>query len=296
MSTGYSLRLLLLGLASFYLVHLLMNLVLRGLLPAILRRARNMCPRNASDLLLAIRLAPAAVGAMFAVAICVPAYLRHEPVLGDENTSAVLCLLAGLSAVVCLQSLARVALALRRSVAPTGDGPILRLTGILSPRLQISRQVRAALSEEQWQTVMRHEEAHAVSRDNLKRLLMLLTPGLIPFDRGWPLLEKAWAEATECAADAAAVDGDPRRALELAEALVRMARLGLDSSAGQLVSPFATDAEHLRVRVDALLQSTPRAARWGWILPASALALTVFVFTAQAWLREVHGVLELLVD
>jgi len=296
MSTSYTLRLLLLCLASFYLVHLMTSLLLRLLLPTTLQRARNMSPRNASDLLLAIRLVPAAVGALFALAVCVPSYLRYEPVHGDENTSIVLCLLAALGAAVWARSLVRVAFALHASGEPAGDAPVLRLTGILSPRLVISRYVRAALSEEQWQTVMRHEEAHAVSHDNLKRLLILLAPGLTPFHRGWPSLEKAWVEATERAADAAAVDGDPRRALDLAEALVRMARLGLDSSAGQLASPFATDAEHLRVRVNALLQSPPRAARWGWILPTSVLALSVFVFAAQPWLRHVHAMLELLVD
>lgn len=296
MSTGYTFRLLLLSFAGFYLVHLLVGLVLRALLPSVLQRARRTAPRVASDLLLAMRLAPAAVSTMFAVAVCVPAYLRFEPLQGEEKTSVVLWLLAGLGAVVCIQSLLRAALALRVSSQPEGNAPVLRLTGVLQPRLVVSHQVRAALSEAQWQTVMRHEEAHAVSRDNLKRLLMLLAPELTPWHRGWPALEKAWAEATEQAADAAAVDGDPRRALDLAEALVRMARLGLDSAAGQLASSFATDPEHLRVRVDALLQSPPRAGGWSWMLPLSALALTVCLFAAQAWLRDVHGMLELLMD
>src|ERR1019366_8974891 len=56
--------------------------------------------------------------------------------------------------------------------------PLLALVGVFVSRLAISRPVIGALSAAQMAAALRHEEAHLVSRDNLKRLLMLLAPGL----------------------------------------------------------------------------------------------------------------------
>jgi len=62
-----------------------------------------------------------------------------------------------------------------------GPAPCVMLAGVLRPRLVISRGVVAALSAEQLSAAIRHERAHGISRDNLKRLLVLLAPGILPF-------------------------------------------------------------------------------------------------------------------
>lgn len=294
MTFDYLLRLILLCLASFYILHLVLGLAVRCATPSILRAASRSLPRTASDMLLAVRLAPSAIALSCVLALGLPSYLRFEPAHTTEKTGLLLWLLAALSVSVSMQSLLRAIRAVRASRAEVG--PVLRLTGILRPRVVVSEGVRAALSEEQWLTVLRHEHAHLLSGDNAKRLLMILAPGLAPFYRGWQSIEQAWAEATERAADAAAVDGDPARALVLAEALVRVARLGLDRDTVELASPFVTNPESLRARVQSLIDGTPNATRGSSILPASGLALAILLSVAQIWLRDVHVLLEMLID
>ncbi len=294
MTFDYHLRLILLCLAGFYILHLALGLAVRFVTPAILRAASRSLPRTASDMLLAARLAPGAIALSCALALGLPSYLRFEPAHTGEKTGLLLWMLGALGCSVWMQGLWRAVRAVRASRAQ--DGPVLRLTGILKPRVVVSEGVRAALSEEQWLTVLRHEQAHLLSGDNAKRLLMMLSPGLVPFDRGWQSIEQAWAEAAERAADAAAVDGDPNRALVLAEALLRMARIGLDRDTAELASPFVSNPESLRVRVQCLIDGPPRAIRRSRILPASGLALAVLLSVSQIWLHDVHVLLEMLVD
>jgi hypothetical protein len=285
----------LLCLGSFFLVHFVLGLCARFAAPALLGRVKQLRARHAADVLLALRLGPTAITILLVVALCAPSYLRFEPLATEERVGWLLWAAAGFAAVVWMQSCLRAVRALR-ATRRRQSGPVLRLTGILSPRVDVSGDVKAVLSEEQWNTVLRHENAHAISGDNLKRLLILLAPGLMPFDNGWRRLEDEWVAASERAADAAAVDGDSRRALALAEALVRLARHGVEAAAEQLTSSFATNPDQLRLRVQCLLDEPPSGARRSWILPASGAALFVLVAAAQAYQQQVHELLELLVD
>ena len=60
----------------------------------------------------------------------------------------------------------------------------MAVAGAWHPQLVVSQSVMNALSEEQKQAAFRHEAAHRTSRDNLKKLLFLLSPDVLPFVSG----------------------------------------------------------------------------------------------------------------
>src|SRR5205807_3433126 len=126
--------------------------------------------------------------------LCVPSYLWLEPAGATENIG-IWCLTAAmLAGSVWGISLARAARAVvgsfryMRRCQEVGreargavwvvesSAPVLGLAGIIHPRLVISRGLVTALSSDQLAAALRHERAHGVSRDNLKRLLILLAP------------------------------------------------------------------------------------------------------------------------
>src|SRR5207247_8468956 len=73
-------------------------------------------------------------------------------------------------------------------------------------------------------------------------------------------VERAWAKFTEWAADDSAVAGDPHRSLLLAEALVRVARLGAAAPPSPLIAPLLADSSALGPRIERLMRPRPPAA------------------------------------
>jgi Zn-dependent protease with chaperone function len=179
----------------------------------------------------------------------------------------------------------------------------LMLAGILRPRIFISRKVMTALSREQLAVALRHESAHRVSRDNLKRLLIVLSPGLLPFFRGFDSLEAHWSRFTEWAADDRAVDGDSGRSLSLAAALVRVARLAPAPNQSPLITSLLDERRNLAARVDRLLHLAPPSVppvRRIPVVPAGAAllmtALLVAILLQPATFHSVHRLLERLIQ
>jgi Zn-dependent protease with chaperone function len=84
----------------------------------------------------------------------------------------------------------------------------------------ISDAAEFILNSNELQSALRHELAHVRRRDNLKKLLLHFTA--FPDIGG---LESAWLQATEMAADEAAVSS-AGEALDLAAALIKLSRLG----------------------------------------------------------------------
>jgi beta-lactamase regulating signal transducer with metallopeptidase domain len=188
-----------------------------------------------------------------------------------------------------------------------GTVPFVMLAGVLRPRLVISSGVVAALSAEQLSAVVRHERAHGASRDNLKRLLVLLAPGILPFASGFRILgfqnlERAWAKTLEWAADDRASAGKTRRSLSLAAALVRVARLGSAMPAPALATSLMADGADLSERVDRLLRPvrrTRRRHREPILMASAGLLLTgalIAVMAHPATLHSAHECLEFLIQ
>jgi len=163
--------------------------------------------------------------------------------------------------------------------------------------------VLRGLTAEQRDAALRHERAHRTSRDNIKRFLILLAPDVLPFLRTFAALERRWAKFTEWAADDQATEGDSGRALSLAAALVRVAKMGSRPKLSYLFSSLVDDDHELSERVDRLLRPQPNPGKPAEVLvpfltSAGALmaAAVALVLLWPGSLSLVHQALERLVQ
>jgi len=279
MILSYLPRLICLSFATFFLAWAAMESASLLMAPSALRFADRMSPRGAARFILVLRLLPCGLGGLVVFGLCIPSYLWLEPGVSHERVGIACVLAAMLGAAICAASVVRGIRALfgtfrfgnrcRRAGTITqiskddaspvcliaGDSPLLGITGVFCPCLIVSQGVLNALSAEQLRVALRHEAAHVAFRDNLHRLLLLLTPRALPFRRGRQILDGGWDRFTEWAADDWAVGGDSRDSLALATALVRMARMGPAPRMAPL-SMSLLDSDHdLSARVNRLLLS-----------------------------------------
>jgi hypothetical protein len=295
----YGLRLVGFCLASFFAVQLAAGLLLQLAARRLAHAAERMRPRVAARVLLALRWTPAALGLFVVGGLCIPSYLRFEPGETREELGLVGLTAAVLAAAVLTMSLVhgiRQVIASRRCVREFENRPIIAITGFLRPRLLISPVVKEVLSIEQLDAAVGHERAHVAAQDNLKRLLLAFTPGLLPGVNGFAAVERQWVRLTEWAADDDAVAGDPDRALALAAALVRVARLG---TVPVPLTSSMLDGDDLARRVDRLLHPAAPVRGTGSAALASMAAMAMVVLMGlalrPATLESAHDLLERLV-
>jgi beta-lactamase regulating signal transducer with metallopeptidase domain len=181
------------------------------------------------------------------------------------------------------------------------EAPLLAMSGLLRPRLLISRSVLQNLSAEELDAALAHEHAHRTSRDNLKRLLIQLAPDIFPFLHALRTLERTWSQFAEWAADDQATKGDSGRAVSLAAALVQVARMGRGARLPFLSTSLLASDRDLCARVDRLLETRP-------VIPAPStqpqpalgtagvllVGCTAALLATPATLAMVHELLELL--
>jgi Zn-dependent protease with chaperone function len=332
-------RLVCLSLATFFLAHTILVLLARPAVPAVMRRSEALQPRAASRLLFALRMLPSMISLFVVAGLCVPSYLRLEPESASERIGIV-CVLAALAgAALCISSLLRGLFSLVRSLryvhacekfdmTPTRplprlglghdsrslarvlmveqERPTLALAGVFHPRLIISSNVMRELTADQLEAALRHEDAHRISRDNLKRLLLAVAPDILPWPsaNSFTALERRWSRLTECAADDDAAGGDSGRALSLAAALVAFAKMGLRANSEPAVSFLVANDCDLSLRVERLLQVASKTNQNGekqGTLPSAYRFLPIaggLLVTASLWpatLSVVHEALEHLV-
>lgn len=325
MTLSYALRLLSISLASFFLVHLALSILLTLSASQAIRLAGKLNPKRAGSLLFALRLLPTAISCAVVLCVCIPSYLWLERPASRESVGLPCLALALLGAAICIFPLARVGKVLRDSnrfskacaenareiqtqsesfpvwMVPQ-ESPLLAVSGMFKQRVFVSASVLRTLSHDELLAALCHERAHRIWRDNLKRLLFLLTPRGVPFSPAPRQLERAWSKFNEWAADDLAVAGDARRAVSLASALVRVARLGSSTPHPIFISSL-TDGCALSERVERLLCAAPCAEESGnaqvSLLFGPVLALAAF-FAAYSFgpacLLAAHEVLERLIS
>ena len=318
----YLLRLLCLSFASFFLLNAACSAFLQVLSKSAVHFAETRPAAAAARFLFVLRLLPFALAALFVFGLCVPSYLWLEPSATSEKVGALCVLFGTLGAAAWLFSLARAARAILNSFAANrrwssqsaeprspaesrsllvvdSDSPILAMSGLFRPRLVISRRVLKSLSAEELDAALSHEQAHCISRDNLKRLLLLLTPDIFPGVRFLRSLEAQWSKLTEWAADDHAARPSSLRAVSLASALVRVARLGAAPRLPDLSTSLLGCDRDLSVRVARLLVvDAVSPARAPQTLPFLRLpsylfpACLAFALLSPAILSPVHQLLE----
>jgi len=272
--------------------------------------------RTRAEILFVMRIGPPVVAIVAIAAFMIPSYLAYEPYATKERVSFKLGALAAISAV-------GVALAFWRGVrswlatrsllkqwlktstpihldaitVPTfvlqHSFPIIAVVGAIRPRLFIASHVLESLSEEELAAAIAHEYGHLAAQDNFKRSVMRISRAallIIPCGR-W--LDRTWSEASESAADEHAAQQSSAVALDLASALVRIARMipaGPNVMRGQTLPPavsgflMSEDAPGVKVRVRRLVElaaTEPRqlisSAPLVRFIPWSVLTLIVIV-------------------
>ena len=288
--------------------------------------------RTRAEIFFVMRIAPPVVAIVAIAAFMIPSYLAYEPHTTKEFVSWKLGGLAMISAIgvgvaiwrgvrswfatgsllrdwlasatpIKLEAIDVPAFVLQHSF------PIIAVVGAIRPRLFIASHVFESLSEEELTAAIAHEYGHLAARDNFKRSVMRVSRAallIIPCGRS---LDRAWSDASESAADEYAAQQSSLVALNLASALVRIARMipkeephvmpaavstfliGAEDSPGvkvrvrRLVELAATDP-HLLVSNASLIRFMP------WVLLSLMVIGGVAIEGRPQVLAAVHSLIE----
>lgn len=301
-------------------VALALLLVLNSLLTAaaalvwrlIGQRAGAWSPEACAQTLFLLRVFPAAFSLAVVLTLLVPAYVVHEPRDADETIGLWLLLLSALSAAgVCVAAL-RVVSSWRATVRLARDWvensrpvrvagcplpayrlshrfPVIAVVGVLRPRLFIADALFDRLTEAELSAAVAHELGHVAAHDNLKRALLRACRDALLFNPCGHALDRRWAEASESAADEWAARGGREAALNLASALVKIARLAPPGArpampAGAYLIGESVGGLDARVRRLVGLAGCPPRREGGWMMSWGAacagLCLTVYMAVA----------------
>ncbi len=291
-------------------------------------RKRSWPAATRARLLFALRIIPAAAAVLCVLALLLPAYVAYEPKQNAEAVSLKLGVLAAISAAGLLLAAWRglaAWMATRRLLKDwlrnadpiqmkdvsipvyrlRHSFPVIAVVGAFRPRLFIADYLLSSLCREELAAAIAHESGHVTSRDNLKRSLLRICRDaltIVPCGRS---LDRDWAEAAEAAADEYAARKGGPAALDLAAALVRIARLIppgakpvmpagallIGENAGGIadrvvrLADMASTRSPLESRASALVGAL-------WFLLASSVMAVLFAALQPDWLIAIHLLIE----
>ncbi len=237
-----------LALATLLTINAVASLAAAALWRLIERPMRSCSARTRAEVLFAMRVGPPAVALISVAALLIPSYIAYEPYSTNEFVSKKLGALAILSAIGVALALSRgfrswlatrsllrkwlnsaTPIQLPEIDVPTfrisHPFPIIAVVGMFRPRLFIAERVIESLSQEEMVAAIAHEYGHLAARDNLKRSLLRVCRDalmIVPCGRS---IDRAWSENAEAAADEHAADRGSAVALNLASALIEIARM-----------------------------------------------------------------------
>ena len=247
-----------------------------------------------SNDLLAARLVPAGGAALAVLAVALPAFLIYEPGTELEAVGPLPVALAlfallmladgvrrGWRAAAAARALLRSAGRVEHDSAEDGRTieivdfplPLVAVVGGWRPRIVAARQVVDACAPEEFRQVIAHEAAHVSSLDNLKLLLLAISPDPLAWLATGATLAARWRLAAEFEADERAAGADRRKRVALAAALLKVARLAAATHRPLPVLTLPVALDDVEGRVRRLLAGSrhaPRPMIFEW-LAASAL-------------------------
>lgn len=277
------------------------------------QRVHDLPVQRLGRLFFALRMFPLLLAALITAAFAVPSFLLLEPRSIVEPTGNVPLALALLGSGLAIFGLANAVLSVRkasRTVSSWSDSaeeiasspfPVLRIrrrvpaltaAGILRPKILLSGSAEFLLNGNELRTALNHELAHIRRRDNFKKLLLRF----VAFP-GMRALEAAWLQASEMAADDAAVSSTAD-ALDLAAALLKLSRLKADEPSPDLsVALVHGHAAIINARVERLISWPERLKQQRDFSARSILAvvlpiLALFAITYGSLLVDVHRATE----
>lgn len=319
----YAVRGVAVSFSIFVMVYVALSVAVCGVWRRVMAYGERCSARRCADLLFALRIAPFLLAAGATLALAVPSFLLLEPHAADEPMGAVpvalglgglLVLLVGMwKATTALVRASRTVARWSREAEGidcnsadcggpvcvrriSGAAPPLTAAGIFRPSVWLSRAAEFVLNQRELEAALRHEVVHVRRRDNLRKLMLRLVvfPGMAG-------LERAWREATEMAADDAAVSS-ASEALDLAAAVIKLSRLApLEAPAELTTALVHTSAESVKMRVQRLIawterpQSAASAYSLAYMLCTAAAVLATLAVTYSELLVRVHTATEWLV-
>jgi hypothetical protein len=278
--------------------------------------------RSRAEGLFLLRLLPMILGLVVTIGIGWSAFMTFEPRDTTESVGIVIGLAGSFGACLILSGVTRMWLAWHatqsivegwRSSAtpidlPGAEVPVFRLdsplpivsiVGVRHPRLFVAGTVLHHCTPSQIEAIVAHESSHVAAGDNFRRLLLRGSADPLAFVSIGGDIERAWADATEEAADDSAVGEHAVARCELADALVRVARLASGRSLADVAG--ATLSRGLVAhRVHRLLAGDRAAGRSpSWLTATRILAygapiVATLCVLHPTSLRDVHEAVEVL--
>jgi hypothetical protein len=285
-------------LAVYGLTSLLLSILVAGLWHARLERTRTT-----SGALLALRLLPSAGAAFLTLTVVLPAFLIYEPHHEVEQVGPLLVMLTLFALGTVGTGILRGWRAWRAAAALLRDGPadrrrvmagqtidivdvpepLVAVVGAWRPRVVAAKGVLAACSHEEFRQVIAHEAAHISAHDNLKLLLLLISPDVLAWMSTGEALTARWRAAAELEADARATGADPYKRVALASALIKVARLSRGNPCPSAALSMPIALEDVEDRVRRLLAPSSEAPSVGTPVVVAACALLVPVIAVPLY-------------
>jgi Zn-dependent protease with chaperone function len=288
--------------------------------------------RTRAEILFTLRIGPPAIAVVAITAFLIPSYLIYEPHATKEPITLKMAALAiasgigvafafwrGLRSWLATRTLIKQWLAIASPVEVGGinipafrlphEFPIIAVVGSLRPRLFVAEHVLRALSQDELVAAITHECGHLAAGDNFKRALIRASRAallIIPCGRS---LDRAWADASEAAADEYAAEESATVALNLASALVSIARMIPNGNFQRLPTSVSTflngdeEPQGVKGRVRRLLElaatdlrlqvsNAPIVRRLPWFFLSLVVVSSIAIESRLEVLASVHVLIE----